>query len=111
MLREWTYTASSRDALGNTSLLSAVYGYSINPEMYYTVFSQSTSHDFSVPHHCINHDTGYFGVPHNIKDKLYYAQRAVSRSFFPAASDGCQCILTQIIHVSKNNFGIVIKRL
>ena len=27
MLREWTYTASSRDALGNTSLLSAVYGY------------------------------------------------------------------------------------
>ena len=85
--------------------------HSINPEMYYTVFSQSTSHDFSVPHHCINHDTGYFGVPHNIKDKLYYAQRAVSRSFFPAASDGCQCILTQIIHVSKNNFGIVMKRL
>ena len=27
MLREWTYTASSRDALGNTSLLSAVYVY------------------------------------------------------------------------------------
>ena len=29
MLREWTYTASSRDALGNTSLLSAVYGYNL----------------------------------------------------------------------------------
>ena len=29
-MREWIYTASSQDALGKTSLLSAVYGYSID---------------------------------------------------------------------------------
>ena len=53
MLREWTYTASSRDALGNTSLLSAVKGYII---IIFTIkYCLSCLQLFTSLHHCHHH--------------------------------------------------------
>ena len=45
MLRELTYTASSRDALGNTSLLTAVYGY--NTSLFSAVYGYKKNREDS----------------------------------------------------------------
>ena len=55
-----TPTVANQVCLHSVSHIIVGALHSINPEMYYTVFSQSTSHDFSVPHHCVNHDHRIF---------------------------------------------------